>query len=206
MWSSDSNALLPACTACSAIVGTFSIGTIWKDLAPLPPAYVSTVDSGNLAGHLLAVRQGCRQLAAEHPALAPRLRRLAGQARTWVMEMEFGFLYDPSRKLFTIGFHTDTMANDDAFYDLLASEARLASFVAIAKNDVPVEHWFRLSRLLTHARGATTLVSWSGSMFEYLMPLLVMRSLPGTLLDQTYDGAVEQQRRYARAKGTRGDE
>jgi cyclic beta-1,2-glucan synthetase len=173
-----------------------------KDLTPLPPAYVSTVDSGNLAGHLLAVRQACRQLAAEHPALAQRLRRLAGQARTWVMEMEFGFLYDPSRKLFTIGFHTDTMANDDAFYDLLASEARLASFVAIAKNDVPVEHWFRLSRLLTHARGATTLVSWSGSMFEYLMPLLVMRSLTGTLLDQTYAGAVEQQRRYARTKGT----
>ncbi|HEY0928965.1 MAG TPA: glucoamylase family protein, partial [Gemmatimonas sp.] len=173
-----------------------------KDLAPLPPAYVSTVDSGNLAGHLLAVRQGCRQLASDHPELAPRLRRLAGQSRTWVMEMEFGFLYDPARKLFTIGFHTDTMVNDDAFYDLLASEARLASFVAIAKNDVPVEHWFRLSRLLTHARGATTLVSWSGSMFEYLMPLLVMRSLTGTLLDQTYHGAVEQQRRYARSKGT----
>ena len=118
------------------------------------------------------------------------------------MEMEFGFLYDASRKLFRIGVHTDTQTDDDSFYDLLASEARLASFVAIAKNDVPVEHWFRLSRLLTHARGATTLVSWSGSMFEYLMPLLVMRSLPDTLLDQTYNGAVEQQRRYARARGT----
>ena len=98
-----------------------------------------------------------------------------------------------------------THALDASYYDLLASEARLASFVAIAKNDVPVDHWFRLGRTLTHAAGETALVSWSGSMFEYLMPPLVMRSFPVTLLDQTYAGAVRAadrlRRRARRAVG-----
>ncbi|MGI9076785.1 MAG: GH36-type glycosyl hydrolase domain-containing protein, partial [Gemmatimonadaceae bacterium] len=85
---------------------------------------------------------------------------------------------------------------DNSYYDLLASEARLASFIAIAKNDVPVDHWFRLGRSLTHAAGETALVSWSGSMFEYLMPLLVMQSYPSTLLDQTYEGAVRRHATY----------
>jgi cyclic beta-1,2-glucan synthetase len=176
----------------------------WYDLHTLrvlEPAYVSTVDSGNLAGHLLALRQGCRTLARQEPALAERLRRLADQARDWVAAMDFGFLYDRERKLFTIGFHPETQACDGSFYDLLASEARLASFVAIAKSDVPVEHWFRLSRSLTRAGHLTTLVSWSGSMFEYLMPLLVMRSLDGTLLDQTHRAAVGRHRRYGRTLG-----
>ena len=88
-----------------------------------------------------------------------------------------------------------------SYYDLLASEARLASFVAIAKNDVPVEHWFRLGRSLTTTAGATALISWSGSMFEYLMPVLVMKSFPFTLLDQTYAGAVRRQIAYGRERG-----
>ena len=83
-----------------------------------------------------------------------------------------------SAKLFSIGYQQGTHALDRSYYDLLASEARLASFVAIAKNDVPVDHWFRLGRTLTHAAGETALVSWSGSMFEYLMPALVMQSFP----------------------------
>src|SRR3954470_2209078 len=92
-------------------------------------------------------------------------------------------------------------ALDPSYYDLLASEARLASFVAIAKNDVPVEHWFHLGRTLTRAGGDTALVSWSGSMFEYLMPVLVMRSFPGTLLDETCQGAVRRQIAYASRYG-----
>src|SRR5690606_27414182 len=77
-------------------------------------------------------------------------------------------------------------------YDLFASEARLASFVAVARNDAPVSHWFRLGRTLSRASRATALVSWSGSMFEYLMPALVMRTYPSTLLDHTYRGAVRR--------------
>ncbi|MGH7443917.1 MAG: glucoamylase family protein, partial [Longimicrobiales bacterium] len=90
---------------------------------------------------------------------------------------------------------------DGSNYDLLASEARLASFVAIAKNDVPVEHWFHLGRTLTRASGSTTLVSWSGSMFEYLMPRLVMRSFPLTLLDHSNVGAVRRHQAYGAARG-----
>ena len=117
------------------------------------------------------------------------------------MEMDFRFLFDPQRKLFSIGFSEAADRLDDGLYDLLASEARLASFVAIAKGDVPVEHWFRLGRTLTATSGATAMVSWSGSMFEYLMPLLVMESFPFTLLDQTYHGAVRRQEAYGRERG-----
>ena len=286
-----------------------------RDLSVLEPAYVSTVDSGNLAGHLIAVRQACLALAdapvippgiwhtldtalalteerlghpgqtgavqavqaartalaaarraplsrevldtvadsfrkaeialrAELPAAASELaaewiewslrlltetgeldltpditwRQLAGQspdaaelvgrlaviaARAWdyAMEMDFGFLFDPDRRLFSIGFQHTTHSLDNSYYDLLASEARLTSFIAIAKNDVPAEHWFRLGRTLSYASGAPALVSWSGSMFEYLMPVLVMRSFPFTLLAQTHRGALDRQIAWGGAQG-----
>ncbi|MCC6245352.1 MAG: hypothetical protein IT353_21100 [Gemmatimonadaceae bacterium] len=167
------------------------------DLHVLGPAYISTVDSGNLAGHLIAFRQMCLARAANSSPRADRLVALADHAYALAVGMDFSFLYDRSRKLFTIGFHPDTHTADDSFYDLLASEARLASFVAIAKDDVPIEHWFRLSRTLNRHDGALALVSWSGSMFEYLMPSLVMRSLPLTLLDQTYHSVITRQRHDA---------
>ena len=171
------------------------------DLRVLDPPYVSTVDSGNIAGHLLGVRQACLGIASQEPVLHQRLQALADAAYTYVAAMDFSFLYDQERKLFTIGYHPESCSCDDSYYDLLASEARLASFIAIARNDVPVEHWFRLSRSLTRTAGATALVSWSGSMFEYLMPVLVMRSLPHTLLAQTYTGVVARHVAYARARG-----
>ena len=86
------------------------------------------------------------------------------------MEMDFRFLYDASASCSPSDTSSGTHALDNSYYDLLASEARLASFVAIAKNDVPVEHWFRLGRTLTTRSARPALVSWSGSMFEYLMP------------------------------------
>ena len=135
------------------------------------------------------------------PALLARLNALADRADAFVAEMDFRFLYDPERKLFAIGYQQASHSLDRSYYDLLASEARLASFIAVAKNDVPVEHWFRLGRTLTHASGATALVSWSGSMFEYLMPLLVMRSFPETLLDQTYGSALRRQMAYGAEHG-----
>ena len=171
------------------------------DLRVLETPYISTVDSGNLAGHLIALRQACLQIALSDAAHRELLESLAARAYAFVVDMDFAFLYDESRKLFTIGYHPDSFTADASFYDLLASEARLASFIAIARNDVPVEHWFRLSRSLNRSAGMTAMVSWSGSMFEYLMPVLVMRSLPFTLLDQTYQGVLDRQRAYSRARG-----
>jgi cyclic beta-1,2-glucan synthetase len=134
--------------------------------------------------------------------LVERLDALARRVDDLAAGMDFRFLYDPDRKLFAIGYHCATSTLDASYYDLLASEARLASFVAVARNDVPMEHWFRLGRSLTHAAGQTALVSWSGSVFEYLMPLLVMRSFPSTLLDQTYGSAVRRHIAYGRERGT----
>jgi cyclic beta-1,2-glucan synthetase len=145
-----------------------------------------------------------RQLAAQSPASAQLMKRLevvAERAYDYAMEMDFKFLFDTDRKLFAIGFQQSTHSLDGSYYDLLASEARLASFFAVAKNDVPVDHWFRLGRTLTYAAGAPALVSWSGSMFEYLMPLLVMRSYPHTVLAQTCDGALSRQRAYGADRG-----
>jgi cyclic beta-1,2-glucan synthetase len=115
--------------------------------------------------------------------------------------MEFGFLYDRTRSLFAIGYRSGSPTLDPSYYDLLASEARLASFMAVARGEVPVEHWFRLGRALTSAGGDMALVSWSGSMFEYLMPALVMRSFPGTVLDDTCHSAVRRQIAYAARYG-----
>ena len=89
--------------------------------------------------------------------------------------MDFSFLFDVDRKLFAIGYNVTASRADDSYYDLLASEARLASFVGIAKGDVPQQHWFRMGRALTKVDGGRALISWTGTMFEYLMPLLVMR-------------------------------
>ncbi|HEU4996928.1 MAG TPA: glucoamylase family protein [Gemmatimonadaceae bacterium] len=177
------------------------------DLRVLEPPYISTVDSGNLAGHLIALRQALLAIAdrqappADAVELTTRLRALANRADDFVREMDFAFLYDERRELFAIGYQQSSHSLDVSFYDLLASEARLASFIAIARNQVPVDHWFHLGRTLTRASGSTALVSWSGSMFEYLMPTLVMRSFPLTLLDQTYRSAVERQMAYGREHG-----
>ena len=109
------------------------------------------------------------------------------------LAMEFGFLRDPERKLLSIGYLAAEGALDANCYDLLASEARLASFVAIAKGDVPARHWFRLGRAVTPIAHGAALISWSGSMFEYLMPSLVMRAPAGSLLEQTSRLIVRRQ-------------
>ncbi|MFI5256908.1 MAG: glucoamylase family protein, partial [Gemmatimonadales bacterium] len=172
-----------------------------SDLRVLDPPYVSAVDSGNLAGHLLALSEGCADEATLADADVPRLRAIAERARSLAMAMDFSLFYDPRRRLLAIGYDARSGKLDDSAYDLLASEARLASFLAVAKGDVPVEHWFHLGRSLTVADGATALVSWSGSMFEYLMPLLVMASRPFSLLDQTHHAAVKRQTAYGASRG-----
>jgi cyclic beta-1,2-glucan synthetase len=134
-------------------------------------------------------------------SLVRRLQALADQAHQLFRDMEFGFLFDPTRKLFSIGFRVRDGALDPSFYDLLASEARLASFLAIAKGDVGPDHWFRLGRALTPVGRGSALISWSGSMFEYLMPALVMRAPALSLLDHTYRLVVNRQMSYAAELG-----
>jgi cyclic beta-1,2-glucan synthetase len=135
---------------------------------------------------------------------AAALRSLAIRAAQLADQMRFDFLYDRRRRIFTIGYRLADADGpgrpDAAFYDLLASEARLASFVAIAKGDVPQHHWFHLGRLVTNIDGRATLMSWGGTMFEYLMPLLLMRSFPGTLLDQSCRTSTWRQIEYGRRR------
>ena len=115
--------------------------------------------------------------------------------------MDYDFLYDETRRLLAIGYNMSENRRDASFYDLLASEARLASFVAIAQGQLPQENWFALGRLLTTAAGEPILLSWSGSMFEYLMPLLVMPIYEQTLLDETCKAAVARQIEYGKKQG-----
>ncbi|HEY0519105.1 MAG TPA: glucoamylase family protein, partial [Ilumatobacteraceae bacterium] len=134
-------------------------------------------------------------------SLVRRLRAIADKADQYFHEMDFDFLFDPTRKLFSIGFRVLEGALDPSYYDLLASEARLASFIAIAKGDVPPDHWFRLGRSLTPVGRGSALISWSGSMFEFLMPNLVMREPANSLLDQTNQLVVARQMQYAAELG-----
>ncbi len=259
-----------------------------RDLRVLDPPYVSTVDSGNLAGHLIAVAQACREwqtvpvadatmrqalgdtialaqeavtdlpetaaltqmlstlaIAARNPATAladmvqdanaanalalglgeagadaafwtaaiqhclqehladaarpPDTRVLAEverMARSIATGMDFGFLLEPDKKLLSIGFSLATNRLDPNCYDLLASEARLASLFAIAKGDVDTRHWFRLGRSATPIGSGSALISWSGSMFEYLMPSIVMRAPVGSVLEQTNRLVVASQQAF----------
>lgn len=115
-------------------------------------------------------------------------------------KMDFSFLYDNQRKLFYIGYNVDEDSYGKSYYDLLASESRITSFISIAKNDVSKENWFALNRSITNAFHTHTLVSWSGTMFEYFMPSLIMKSYKGTLLYETYKGVIKSQRSYAKQK------
>lgn len=125
---------------------------------------------------------------------------LAQQAQS-LSRAQYSFLYDQARHLIAVGYNVDDHRRDSGNYDLLASEARLCSFVAIAQSEIPQENWFALGRLLTMAGNAPILLSWSGSMFEYLMPMLVMPSYANTLLDQTCQAVVKRQMAYGNQHG-----
>ena len=179
-----------------------------ETLAPLLPRYVSTVDSGNLAGALVTLACGLPKFAADaaSPEAARRLRDLGARAGAMFNAMNFKPLYDPRRQLFGVGIQPSDGGEpgklDRARYDLLASEARLASFLAIAKGDVPESHWFHLGRGVTSVRGVPVLLSWTATLFEYIMPLLITRTYSGTLLDQSCRAAVARHIDYGRERGT----
>ncbi|MEA9392954.1 glucoamylase family protein [Acerihabitans sp. TG2] len=150
-----------------------------------------------LAGH----NEDRLRSSAATQQLARRFQSLADRARALAMAMDFRFLVDEERKLLSIGYSFSDNQLDSGCYDLLASEARLASLFAIAKGDIPTRYWFRLSRAAIQSSKGAALISWSGSMFEYLMPSLVMRAAAGTLLEQTNRVVVAHQQAYGHSLG-----
>lgn len=139
------------------------------------------------------------EYTASSENILKRLQTLAATARQFANAMDFKFLIDPQRQLLSIGYSLENNTRDESCYDLLASEARLASLFAIAKGDAKSRHWFRLGRTSVPLLSGSALISWSGSMFEYLMPSLVMRAPSGSLLDNTINLAVKVQQNYALA-------
>ncbi|TPW31948.1 GH36-type glycosyl hydrolase domain-containing protein [Pararhizobium mangrovi] len=135
-------------------------------------------------------------------ALRTRFRDLQQRARALAFEMDFSFLYREHRRLLSIGYRVEDAEIDESCYDMLASEARLTSLFAIAKGDLPTEHWFRLGRSVVAVGTRAALLSWSGSMFEYLMPPLVMQERPGGILNQSGRLSIKRQITYAKGLGT----
>ncbi len=127
-----------------------------------------------------------------------RCQKIQELCQELISKMDFKFLFHEKRKIFVIGYNVSESKKDNSYYDLLASESRLASFMAIAKGDVPQEHWFRLGRQLTSVKGKRALISWTATMFEYLMPLLVMKNYTDTLLDQSYQAVIDRQIEYGK--------
>jgi cyclic beta-1,2-glucan synthetase len=178
--------------------------------------------AGGLAADLDArIARASTSLAADSPevmlaeelrlALAPareRLKRLvsglqdlAAEAMRFATEMDFGFLMDKSRLLLSIGYEIERQHLHQACYDLLSSEARIAAFITVAKGEAPQQSWFKLGRIHTMAYGHAVLISWTGTMFEYLMPSLWMRSYPETLMSRTLSGVVAIQRAFGKEYG-----
>ena len=149
---------------------------------------------------LASVRQAARRAALAARQELQQISSLTGLCRQF-SAMDFRFLFHPRRKLLTVGFNVSDRRCDESCYDLLASEARLTSFLAVSHGQLPREHWFALGRMVTVVSGTPTLLSWSGSMFEYLLPMLIMPSYRATLLDATCRAAVKHQIRYARRRG-----
>jgi len=150
----------------------------------------------NISRQLLVEALGAARENASDAIL--RLRGIAGYANELATQMDFSLVYDQSRKLITIGFDAAKDAASEHHYDLLASEARAAVFVGVAKSEIPQEGWFHLDRSHVQFKGERVLQSWTGTMFEYLMPSLWMKSSAGTLLDRNMGGAVRAQQKYAR--------
>ena len=176
------------------------------------PAFVDKLANQlDLAVHLsLSPEQKalCERLRAQLPSarvnllrLISGLRTIAANAGDLANTMDFSFLLNSRRKLMSVGFDVNSRQLDAACYDLIGTESRTAVFVAVAKEDIAQESWFLLGRAHTLDRGRPILLSWTGTLFEYLMPALWMRSYPNTLLERSCSAAVRSQQAYARHKG-----
>ena len=172
------------------------------DLAALRERVVRDSPSNAAAlSRIDLLAEAVRKSAADAEGLTNRLKTIAQTAETMFYAMDFTFLFDETRKLFSIGYRVSDGTLDAACYDLLASEARLTSFIAIAKGDAEASHWFRLGRTLTPVDRGSALISWSGSMFEYLMPTLVMRAPDESVLSETARLVVSRQIQYGAERG-----
>jgi len=147
-----------------------------------------------IIGTVLKSDKSCTDFMDQYRQVIDRIEKLSA-------DISFKPLYSEGRKLFSIGYHVEEKKLTNSYYDLLASEARQASYIAIARGEVPPRHWFMLGRLLTVVDRYQGLVSWSGTMFEYLMPLLLMKSYRNTLLDETYSFVVKSQQKYGKVRG-----
>ena len=164
-----------------------------KTLAPLIPRYISTVDSGNYVGYLYILKEFLieNKEKGEFDFLIKNVENL-------INDVDFSVLYSKENRLFSIGFNLEENKLTDSYYDFLASEARQASLIAIAKKDVPSKHWSSLSRTLTSLKGYKGLISWSGTAFEYLMPNINLKNYQGSLIDESSKFAVMCQIEYAK--------
>ena len=159
-------------------------------LEPLIPRYISTVDSGNFVGYLYVLKEFLKGKKNENQ-LTEKINRL-------IENTNFSILYDYKKRIFSIGFNIEENKLTDSYYDLLASEARQASLVAIAKRDIPAKHWGILSRTLTSLNGYKGLISWSGTAFEYLMPSINIKTYEGSLLDESCRLMIMSQKQYGK--------
>lgn len=162
----------------------------WYDtesLAVLTPRYISTVDSGNYVACLLLAESFCQEMGFEN--LRVRFHKMAEQT-------DFRSLYIEERRLLSIGYDAEKQQLTPHCYDLMASEARMASYVAVALGQLPKKHWYTLGRPLGQDKGYSGLLSWSGTMFEYLMPLLFLKNVPHTLWAESYRYAIRQQKNH----------
>ncbi len=165
-----------------------------ETLAPLRPEYISTVDSGNLCGCLIALSEGLKELGEEGESLSQRAEALA-------YAMDFRPLYDKERRLFSIGYDLEAGRLTEGFYDLMASEARQTSYLAVALGQVEARHWRRLSRAMVSVGDYSGIVSWTGTMFEYLMPHLLLPCYPNSLLYESAGFCVYAQKKRTASKG-----
>ena len=164
-----------------------------KTLEPLSPKYVSTVDSGNFIGYLYTVKQ-----FLENNLSIEQVTQMLSIIDDIIENTDFKYLYSEENRIFSIGFNVEDNALTPSYYDLLASEARQASLIAIAKKDVPAKHWYNLSRTLTVLNKYKGLISWSGTAFEYLMPNVNIPQYPGSLISESSLFAIMSQQEYAK--------
>ncbi len=162
-----------------------------KTKVPLIPRYISTVDSGNFIGYLYIVKSFILETQTKDDTSLIIIDNL-------INNTDFSLLYDSEKQIFSIGFNIEENKLTDSYYDLLASEARQASLVAIAKKDIPVKHWNNLSRTLTVLDKYKGLISWSGTAFEYLMPNINIPKYKGSLLDESCNFMIMSQMKYAK--------
>ncbi len=164
---------------------------------PLEPRYVSTVDSGNFVAYLMVVQRSLLERRQSESSWARPIHVLEEKIEQLIAGTDFRVLFSADEHLFTIGYSVNRNQRDSTLYDLLASESRQTSFIAIALGQIPVSHWFALGRPMSVFSGRKTLLSWSGSMFEYFLPHLILRTYKPSLWDSTCRGAVDRQRQYA---------